>query len=123
MDKARRGPPFGGKKHVRPRLYANLQVKNSFGGRPSVDFQDACRFYDGRFFLPVCKPLSSVAIDIYPGKLFSIAVVDGDLPVAMFPPAVAAQSAPLLAPLFFHGSIDLCDRHYVNFEKAAQVTI
>ncbi len=58
----------------------------------SVDFDDTGALNDGRFFLPFGKVLCALAIDINSRELFTVVIVDGDLPMAMLSPAVLVET-------------------------------
>ena len=58
-----------------------------------IDFEDPGSADDRRFLLPLGKPNSPLSIDIHPGKLFAVVVIDGDLPVPMLAAFVVAESA------------------------------
>lgn len=68
----------------------------------SIHFEDAGRFHDRRFFLAFSESLCTIAIDVDPGKLLTVTVVNGDLPMTVFPAAVTVQSIPCFALFLFH---------------------
>lgn len=88
-----------------------------------VYFQDSRSLHHGRFLLTIGETLRAIAIDIDPGKLFSVVVIDGHLPMAMFSTAVFAQSAGtrVCCPLLFHVGLTLNLSDYGNFGADAQV--
>ena len=59
----------------------------------SIHFQNPSRLDDGGFFLAVGETLGAVAIDVNSSKLFSITVINSDLPVAVLASAVGPLSA------------------------------
>jgi hypothetical protein len=74
----------------------------------SVNLEDAGGTNDRRLFLPLRKSIGALAVDIDPGKLFTVLIVDGNLPVAVlappvfFEPAVFAGSRRRLTGFFGH---------------------
>ena len=55
-----------------------------------VDFEDASRLDHRRLLLAPSKALGAFAVDIDTRELFSILIIDGNLPVPMLAAAVTA---------------------------------
>lgn len=58
-----------------------------------VDFEDASRFDDRRFFLAVRKASRTLSVNIDPGEFLSVAIIHRHLPVPVFPSAVTSESS------------------------------
>jgi hypothetical protein len=90
-----------------------------------IHFQNASRFHDGRLLLTLGEPLGAFAIDVDATELLAVMVIHGNLPVAMFAPAILVEPAGTfcfcLRRLLFHDEIDLNARDYRKFDLAAQV--
>src|SRR5579863_4181010 len=70
--------------------------------RELINFHNSRGFDDRGFLLPVGKLLSTIAINVNASKLFTVRVVNGNLPVMVFAPLVALHAAGLLEPRLSH---------------------
>jgi hypothetical protein len=89
-----------------------------------IDFEDASCPDDRRFLLPFGEALGTIAIDVDTGKFLTIVIVDGDLPVTMFPPPIAMETAASWGSLLLllgHAP-PFKGLHYGNFDWGAQVS-
>ena len=66
-----------------------------------VHFEDASSLDDRRPFLAFRKAGGFLAIDIDASEFLAVGVIDGDLPVAVLPAAVAAHSRAAPFPFGF----------------------
>jgi hypothetical protein len=57
-----------------------------------IDFDDSGRLHNWRFLLPVREAGRALPIDINPRELFSVMVVDRDLPMTVLAPTVTPES-------------------------------
>jgi hypothetical protein len=58
----------------------------------SIHFEDAGGLHDRRPLLACGKAGGPLAVNIDPGEFFAVGVINGDLPVAVLPAAVVAES-------------------------------
>jgi hypothetical protein len=88
-----------------------------------VNFHDAGRLYDGRFLLAFGKPLGAIAINVHAGKLLTVVVIHGDLPVTMFASSVPVEPAGTFCfcLCLLHDGMALDIRDYRKFDLGAQV--
>src|SRR5208282_4574667 len=70
--------------------------------RELINFHNSSSLDDRGFLLPVGELLSTIAINVNASKLFTVRVIDGDLPMVMLTPLVALHAAGLLEPLLSH---------------------
>jgi len=70
--------------------------------RNLVDFHDAGGLHDRGFLLPVGKTLRALAVDINPGELLAVMVIDRDLPMLVLPPPVFLGATNLFCRFLLH---------------------
>jgi hypothetical protein len=85
-----------------------------------VDFQDAGGFHHGRFSLPLGETGGAIAVDIHASELFTVFIINRDLPMAVLSSTVPAHSAGLARLFRFRHNSSL--KNYRNSGRLAQVT-
>ena len=85
-----------------------------------VYFQDAGGFHHGRFSLPLGETGGAIAVDIDASELFTVFIINRDLPMAVLPSAVSPHSARLAGLFRFRHNSSL--KNYRNSGRLAQVT-
>ena len=85
-----------------------------------VYFQDSGGLHHGRFSLPLGEPGGAIAVDIDARELFTVFVINRDLPMAVLSSAVPAHSAGLAGLFRFRHNSSL--KNYRNSGRLAQVT-
>jgi hypothetical protein len=68
----------------------------------SVDFEDSSRLHDRGLLLAFRESDGALAVNVNAGEFFAVAVIDGHLPVTVFPAAVAVESAGFFGFCLFH---------------------
>jgi hypothetical protein len=81
-----------------------------FVGTPTVvwgliDFHDARCLHDRRLLLAFGKAFGTFTVDIHPGELLTVVIVDSNLPVAMLTTAILVKPGRLLGTLLFHDGL------------------
>jgi hypothetical protein len=84
-----------------PRRAGNPKPSSGLGSGPLIHFEDTGGLHDRRSFLAFSKAGSLLAVNINASELLAVCIIDGDLPVAVLPPTIAAESRASPFPFGF----------------------